>query len=121
MRLDTSIIDIGLPKLNERKVARRVRANRQLGNIPLLALTGAWSGCGYGQLKQCEDNLHLVKRLRNWCLNEDSKPQRSWFWSCTNIIASRQLKWGPGEEQICRVIAFSIHLLRSKPEQRGVL
>lgn len=60
---DAAIIDIGLPKLNGHQVARRVRANEELGSMPLVALTGYGQDSDRDEVQESGFDLHLVKPL----------------------------------------------------------
>jgi CheY-like chemotaxis protein len=60
-RPDLIISDISLPETDGLELARRLRADAQLGNIPLVALSGLVSGEDRDRATKAGFDIHMAK------------------------------------------------------------
>ena len=74
---DVALIDIGLPKMNGYELARRIRANPQLDDVLLVALTGYGTSADVEQARASGFDEHLTKPCDLERLNDAIRQRRS--------------------------------------------
>ena len=58
---DAALIDIGLPEMNGYEVAQRIRENKDLQNVMLVALTGYGASADISAARSAGFDAHLIK------------------------------------------------------------
>ena len=58
---DAALIDIGLPEMNGYEVAQRIRENKELRNVLLVALTGYGAAADISAARSAGFDAHLIK------------------------------------------------------------